>query len=168
MQKPLKLANISLFALVISFTILLGGGNYEAINVTHKVASAPPHSLSMMQGPYGFFPVVFWIIFHPLTELLFVLSLIFNWRIPHRRTLLLVAFAGTIVLRVVTMLYFAPETEVITGVPYAETVDTGIMARAQRWENWNYLRLAGYYAVAIILLFAVNRSSAIPQDSTTK
>jgi hypothetical protein len=146
----------------------LGGGNYEAINVTHKVTAAPPHSLAMLQGPYGFFPVVFWIIFHPLTELLFVLTLIFNWRIPQRRSFLLVAFVGTVLLRVATMLYFAPETEVITSVPYSETVDEALLVRARQWESWNYLRLAGYYAVAIILLFVINRGTAVRHDRAVR
>jgi len=155
----IRLSNLTIIALTLSFLILLGGGNYEAINVTHKVASAPPQSLSMLQGPYGFFPIKFWIIFHPLTELLFVVALIFNWRVSiFRRRMLLFCFAGTILIRVVTMLYFAPETGVIASASFSDTVDLALTKRAQRWEQLNYLRLAGYYAIGIALLFAVNRN----------
>jgi hypothetical protein len=153
------LANIFLFALTISFLILLGGGNYETINVTHRVASAPPKSLAMFQGPYGFFPIFFWIIFHPLTELLFVLALIFNWKVSrYRRKLLLIAFGGTIIIRVVTMLYFAPETGVIASAPFSDTVDPELLLRTQVWERLNYVRLAAYYGIGVLLVFAVNRS----------
>jgi len=158
-SKRIALANVFLFALTISFFILLGGGNYEAINVTPKLVSAPPKSLAMLQGSYGFFPVYFWIIFHPLTELLFVLALIFNWKVsPYRRKLLIIAFAGTILIRGVTMLYFAPETGVITAAPFSDTVDQSLVDRAQLWQSMNYIRLAAYYSIGVLLLFAVNRN----------
>jgi hypothetical protein len=66
------------------------------------------------------------------------------------------------------MLYFAPETEVITSVPYSETVDEALLVRARQWESWNYLRLAGYYAVAIILLFVINRGTAVRHDRAVR
>jgi hypothetical protein len=160
MPSKTSLANIFLFALTVSFLILLGGGNYEAINVTHRVASAPPKSLAMLQGPYGFFPIFFWIIFHPLTELLFVLALIFNWRVSrYRRKLLIIAFSGTILIRIITMLYFAPETGVIASAPFSDTVDQALLERTQLWETLNYFRLAAYYIIAVILIFAVNRNT---------
>jgi len=162
-QTKLRLANISLFALTISFLILLGGGNYEAINVTPKLVSAPPRSLAMMQGPYGFFPVFFWIVFHPLTELLFILALILNWKVsPYRRRILIFAFAGTIVIRIVTVLYFAPETGVIAEAPFADVVDPALFERAQLWQSMNYVRLLAYYLIGVSLLFAVNRN--IPES----
>src|SRR5688572_28011886 len=99
-----KLANISLFILTISFLILLGGGNYEAINVSRVIASAPPKSLAILQGPYKFFPVPFWVLFHPISELFFILALGFNWKASlYRRKLLLYAIGGALVLQVVTL-----------------------------------------------------------------
>jgi hypothetical protein len=154
-----RLANITLFALTVSFLILLGGGNYEALNVTQKLASAPPKSLAILQGEYRFFPVPFWIIFHMLTEILLVAALVFNWRVSlYRRKVLLFVCAGALILRVVTMIYFAPETGAIASAPFSNTVDPELLARAQRWEFWNYIRLGAYYVLGITLLFAVNRS----------
>jgi hypothetical protein len=147
--------------------ILLGGGNYEAITVTHKIASAPPRSLSMIQGPYGFFPVLFWIIFHPLTDALVMLALIFNWKLSlFRRRILLVSFAITILIRLATFLYFAPETGVITGVNSTDTIDLEMVERAQRWEALNLIRLAAYYTIGVLLLFAVNRNITRLEAST--
>lgn len=82
-------ANFSLLALAFFYLIMLGGGNYEQINVTHVVASAPPKSFAMMQGSYGFNPVKFWVIFRPLTILLFIVALVFNWKISEQRRKLL-------------------------------------------------------------------------------
>ena len=154
-----KLANITLFAATIFFFILLGGGNYEAINITPKIAKAVPQSLSMLQGPYGFLPIKFWVIFHPLAELLLILALIFNWRVSiYRRKILIPVMAVVILVHLATLTYFAPETGVIASAPYSDTIDATLTARAQRWESLNHLRLAAYYAISIALLFAVNRN----------
>src|SRR6187551_3681175 len=103
----IKLANIFVFALTLFYIIMLGGGNYEQLNVTHTITSDLPKSLSMMQGPYGFNPVKFWVIFRPITILLFILSLIFNWSISRaRRNLLMVSFLIDIATTVATFLYF--------------------------------------------------------------
>lgn len=154
-----KLANTSLFVLTLFFLILLGGGNYEAINVGRVIASAPPKSLAMLQGPYKFFPVPFWVLFHPLSELFFVFALIFNWKIsPYRRKLLLYAISGAVLLHLATTFYFAPETGVIAEAPYSDTVDETLKSRAQLWVNLNYIRLGVQYVIAILLLFAVNRN----------
>src|SRR5688572_19864188 len=149
----MKLANISLFILTLSFLILLGGGNYETLNVSRVIASDPPRSLAMLQGPYKFFPVPFWVLFHPISELFFILALIFNWKLSsHRRKLLLFAFGGAVIIRVLTLLYFAPEAGVIANAPYSDTVDEVLKSRAQLWVNLNYVRLAADYGIAILLL----------------
>lgn len=154
-----KLANITLFATTIFFFILLGGGNYEAINITPKIVKAVPQSLSMLQGPYGFSPIKFWVVFHPLAELLLILALIFNWRVStYRRKILVPVMVVVILIHLATLTYFAPETGVIASATYSDSIDPTLTARAQRWESLNYLRLAGYYLIAIALLFAVNRN----------
>jgi hypothetical protein len=99
------------------------------------------------------------VLFHPLAELLFILALIFNWRVStYRRKILFVSFVGVILIHVATTIYFAPETGVIASAPYSDSVDPVLTARAQRWESLNHLRLAAYYAISIALLFAVNRN----------
>jgi hypothetical protein len=70
-----NLAQGSLVALCLFYIIMLGGGNYEQLNVTSVVTAAPPKSLYMMQGEYGFSPIKFWVIFRPLTILLFIVTL---------------------------------------------------------------------------------------------
>jgi hypothetical protein len=155
-----KLANISLICLTLSFLILLGGGNYEAINVTSVVAKAPPKSLSMLQGPYGFRPMWFWIIFHTLTEILFVIALIFNWRISlFRRRMILGCFAGLIIVRIMTRMYFAPETGVIASAPFSDSIDPVLQQRTQLWQSLNFLRLFAYYVIGVLLLITVSKIS---------
>lgn len=156
----IKLANIFVFALTLFYIIMLGGGNYEQLNVTHKIISDLPKSLSMMQGSYGFNPVKFWVIFRPITILLFIVSLIFNWSISReRKNLLIISFLIDIATTVATFLYFAPETGVIASIPIGDSpADPTLVARAQLWESLNFIRLGAFYVVSILLLLTVNRN----------
>lgn len=156
-----KFANASLILLSLFYIIMLGGGNYEQLNVTTLVASAPPKSFAMMQGPYGFNPVKFWVTFRPLTILLFVLTLVSNWNYsPVRRKLILLSFVIDIAVIVATFSYFAPETEIFVSAPYSENqVDAALLERARFWENMNIIRLGAIYLSSLFLLIALNRTN---------
>jgi hypothetical protein len=153
-----RLANITLFALVLSYIIMLGGGTYEHLNVTPVITSAPPKSLSMLQGPYGFTPVKFWGTFRPITILFFILSLIFNWRISRtRRKLLIISFIVDIAVTISTFTYFAPEAGVIARAPFNSTlIDSALLERAQLWKHLNLIRLMAFYLTSVMLLFTLN------------
>lgn len=130
-NQRLTIGDISLLLLTLLYAMMLGGGMYEQLNITPKIAAAPPQSLAMMQGPYGFNPVKFWVLFRPITILLFVISLGVNWRNVVRRKLIGVAFLVDVLSTAATFLYFAPETGVIASIPYSRTeVDEVIQARA--------------------------------------
>ncbi|MBL7876902.1 MAG: hypothetical protein JNL53_14635 [Cyclobacteriaceae bacterium] len=151
-----SLANILLFSLVLFYLVMLGGGNYEQLNVTSLLASAPPESLAILQGPYGFNPVKFWVIFRPLTILLFLGAIIFNWRSTIRRKLLLTAFTIDCAITLSTFLYFAPETAVLTA-PDLYLDSTGV-TRIQLWKNLNWIRLGAFYAASLFLLLALSKN----------
>ena len=155
-----RAANFLLLVLTLFYLIMVGGGNYEQINVTHVVASAPPKSLAMLQGNYGFNPVKFWVTFRPLTILLFIAALIFNWRVSSRRRhLLIVSFLIDCGVTLATFLYFAPETGMFTAAKYdSSNVDPNLFDRMQQWENLNWLRLGAFYVAGILLLTALNTS----------
>jgi hypothetical protein len=153
-----SLPNLSLLALTLFYIIMLGGGNYEQMNVTPVIASAPPKSLYMLQGEYGFSPVKFWATFRPITILLFIITLALNWK-NSRKSLLITAFLIDIATTVATFTYFAPETEVFVSAAYHVNapVDSVVFQKAQLWKNLNYLRLAAFYVAAVILLMTVSR-----------
>jgi len=161
----LTLADISLISLALFYIIMLGGGNYEQLTVTNVVTSAPPKSLYMLQGPYGFKPVIFWIIFRPITILLFLLAIAANWSYSRaRRKLLLFAFCVDVITTIATFTYFAPETGVIAGAAYhADIVDNVQLERAQLWRNLNWIRIGGFYAGGILLLIAINQKHQIKE-----
>ena len=156
-----RFATTVLFLLTLFYIIMLGGGTYEQITVTSVVSSAPPKSLSMLQGDYGFNPVRFWVLFRPLTILLFIGAIILNWPSSLRRKLILIAFAFDCCVTLATFLYFAPETGVIMNTEFnSEIASTGLFERMQLWKKLNWIRLLLFYISSILLLLGINQSYA--------
>jgi hypothetical protein len=156
-----KLANATLIVLALFYLIMLGGGNYEQLTITNLVTSAPPKSLYILQGPYGFKPIIFWVIFRPITLILFIIALVGNWNHTlGRRNLLLIAFGIDILTTIATFSYFAPETGVIAGAKYDPAiVDEIQLQRAQLWKNLNWIRLGGFYLGSLLILLALSRNN---------
>ena len=141
----------------ISFIVVIGGAVYEHAALVPIWASAPPASLAMFQGEYAITPPRFWIPIHPLTMLLLLLSLAFNWR-SERRNSILTTIVGYAIVLAVTFLYFVPELMSITQSVYALTIDPVLTERAQSWEFWSRVRLASLLLMAVILLFGLSKS----------
>jgi hypothetical protein len=156
----LKFADASLIALALFYIIMLGGGNYEQLTITSLVTSAPPKSLYILQGPYGFRPMMFWSLFRPVTILFFIIALIANWNHGSKtRNFLLIAFGIDVLTTIATYAYFAPETEVIAKAKYDPSlVDQIQLQRAQLWKNLNWVRLAGFYVGGLLILAALRQS----------
>lgn len=156
MKKPF--ASATLIALSLFYLIMLGGGNYEHLNVTAKVIRDMPDSLAMMKGDYGFNPIRFWVIFRPLTILLFLIAIYLHWKADSiKRNALLFAFGIDCIITLSTFLYFAPETELLMNAVKNESLfNQNIAEKFQQWELLNKFRLAGFYIVGITLLVALN------------
>lgn len=149
------LANVFLVLLALFYLIMLGGGTYEVMNVGSKLSQAPPRSFQMLDGPYGFNPVKFWVIFRPITILLFILAIVTNWPYRGRRLALTFAFCIDICITVTTFSYFAPEIGSITSVGFQDRVDINLAARVAQWESLNLIRLAAFYVVSLAILASI-------------
>jgi hypothetical protein len=141
----------------ISFIVVTGGAVYEHAGIVPVWASAPPASLAMFQGEYAITPFRFWIPIHPVTMLLLLLALAFNWRSERRNSILTTVIGYAIVLAV-TFLYFVPELMSIIQSVYGPTIDPELTQRAQSWEFWSQVRLASMLLMAFILLFGLSKS----------
>jgi hypothetical protein len=145
--------NTAFLLLILLYIMMTGGGVYEQLNVTRVVAEAPPRSLAMLQGPYGFNPVLFWITFRPITLLLIVAAAIVTFKTPARR-LVLTAFFIDVCVILSTYLYFAPETGSILSVPYADNANPELSDRVTLWKNLNYIRLGAMLTACWFMLKA--------------
>lgn len=77
----------------LSFAIVIGATVYEHLAVVPQWTAAPPRSLAMFQGTYGLQAQNFWKPIHPVTLLLFVVTLYTSWK-SARKINVLLAFVG--------------------------------------------------------------------------
>ncbi|MEP6647585.1 MAG: hypothetical protein ABJC12_10900 [Saprospiraceae bacterium] len=154
---PVK--NLFLILATLCFIIVIGGGVYEHVVMVPTWSAAPPSSLSMFNGKYGINPAPFWMMIHPLTIVLLIVSLITNWNNNRRKSILFVLVSYFLVL-VATAIFFVPELISITGTPYQDMVDPSLLKRASTWEILSLLRLVFITALGIILLNALTKSNS--------
>src|SRR5688500_2737245 len=106
-MKDLNLRNVALMAVVASWFIQIGGQVFALISVDSILVAAPPRSFAMLQGEYRYDSDAFWSTVPPITGLLLMIALVANWK-TERRKFLLVAFALTIVVAIVSIFYLDP------------------------------------------------------------
>jgi len=154
-----QLTTFTLILGAISHITVIGGAAYEHLAVVPVWASAVPASLTMFQGEYALAAQRFWIPIHPVTLILLLSALIFNWR-TERRNFIAITLGGYIVVLVVTFLFFVPELIAIMQSSYSTTVDADLTRRAKTWETYSLVRLAGLILMAIVLLFGLSKPAA--------
>jgi len=143
------------------YVIVIGGATYEHLNVVPTWSAAPPVSLSMFQGEYGLNPELFWKLIHPVNIALFILCLIFHWKSPRRKNLLIV-FGSYIAILAITAIYFVPELVSITRTAFSTTPDTNLTRRASLWETLSLVRLSVLVVLSIVLLLGLTKSRTRP------
>jgi hypothetical protein len=161
----INIKTLSYVALCISFTIIIGAAVYEHLAVWPRAFSAPPASLTMFQGEYGLNAAAFWTKIHPITLLLFIVSLILFWKFPNRTNILVPLIFYIIVLGITTI-YFVPELIDLSSTPYTSSIDSELSKRGALWEKLSILRLAGLIFMAIYLFIGLTKISAAKEDDS--
>ena len=147
----------------ISLCIPFGAGLYEHVAVWPHAFAAPPQSLTMFQGNYALESAPFWMTIHPVTVLLFIISLVLNWKTERRKSIL-IPFIIYFVILMVTSIYFVPELMRIAGTPYADTVDADLQKSAALWTNLSLVRLVVGYAAIFILISGLTKPDTARQS----
>jgi hypothetical protein len=142
----------------LGFSIIIGAAVYEHIAVVPQWSAAPPQSLAMFQGPYGLNPGPFWQSIHPVTLLLFLITLVVHWRSDRKQPLTVVLLSYMAIL-VVTAIYFVPELIQITTTPFASTVDAGLAKRAALWETLSLVRLGVLVILSLVLFNGLTKTN---------
>lgn len=154
----MSIKNLIYALTALSFTVVIGGAIYEHLAVVPIWSAAPPRSLAMFQGEYGLRPETFWKLIHPVTLVLFVLTLILSWKSARRRNVL-IGFIGYVVVLAVTATYFVPQLMAITRTAYANTIDASLTERAATWEMLSLARLAILIALSLTLFLGLTKTS---------
>ena len=155
-------ADIWLFIAVSAYFIMNGAQFWETAIIVPAWTAAPPASLLFFQGTYGLDFKVFWIVIHSIHDVLFIIAILFNWRIRSRKIPLLFLFCIHAGIRAWTLLYFAPVITDFQHIPYSETINVALVERAANWRNLNYVRVGAFTIVnlSLIPLFKINTRQA--------
>lgn len=154
-MRELKFANLSLMALIASYFMQYGGQLFALVVSASTVAKAPPRSFAMWQGEYGYDSSAFWDAIPTITAVLFVVSLIANWR-TSRRNLVLLAAAMFVVGAVLAMFLLMPEFAALQAIPFSDAVDPELQRRAARWLtlDWAVWLLGAVSGIPLLVALA--------------
>lgn len=129
-----------------------GAQLFETAVVISKWSASPPESFQLFKGKYGIDLKTFWIVFHSIHEVTFILAIVFCWKIDLVRNWLLLLFLVHFAVRIWTLLYFAPNIIDFQRIANTAGDETGLLHRTTLWRNLNYLRVGLFIAVSIGLI----------------
>lgn len=162
MVSTLSLPNLSLIAAVVSCLIQVGAQLFAVVVVVATVTEAPPRSLAMLAGEYGYDSGPFWDVVPMVTSVLLFVALATNWRTPRRRLLL-----GAAVLFVGAGLFASfvmePVQADVVSARYSDAVDEGLRARAAWWHTLDWISWALVLVVGLLLSVAL--ATPVPDRS---
>ncbi|MEV0053783.1 hypothetical protein AB0H34_25195 [Saccharopolyspora shandongensis] len=145
-----------------AYFLLNGAQIFETFTVVPSWTTAPPASLAVFHGPYGLDFQAFWIIFHSVHELTFLVAIAVAWKLPAVRRWLLVLLAAHIALRIWTVAYFAPTLIWFQSLPATAVPDDALRDQAMMWAGLNYPRVAGFLIISFALLPLIARLVRMP------
>ena len=153
MKRPI-VANLSLIPAVVAALLQAGAQLFAIAVVVGTVTAAPPRSLAMYAGEYGYNSGPFWEVMPTVTLGLLLVALVGNWRTPRRR-LLLAAVALFIAAGVFTVVVMGPVQAAVVGAGYSDAVDEALRARAARWHMLDWVSWALTLSVGVVLAAAL-------------
>jgi hypothetical protein len=145
----LSRAELWLLITILAYFLMNGAQVFETAVLIPKWSLDPPHSLSLISGKYGVDLKTFWIIVHSLHEITFLLAIYFCWKIDPIRTWLLILFGIHFMVRVWTLVYFAPNIIDFQKIATDGTDTLDLSSRVAQWKSLNYVRVFLFIAVQL-------------------
>ncbi|MGN7823663.1 transposase [Chitinophaga sp. 22536] len=145
-------AELWLYITTLVYFLMNGAQIFETLVFVPKWAVAPPDNFKLLLDGRGASLKNFWIVFHSLHEVTFILAIIFCWKIDFARNWLLVLFAIHFAVRAWTLAFFAPNIINFQQIAETQAVVKDLAARTARWQLLNYIRVAIFMAVSIGLV----------------
>jgi hypothetical protein len=148
--------NLLYVSTCLSFSIVIGAAVYEHAALWPNAFSEVPRSLAVFQGPFKLNAAAFWIPIHPITLILFAITLTMSWK-TQRRKHVLIPMAGYVLILATTFTFFVPELIDLTGTPYSNTVDASRSERADRWVTLSLIRGGVLFVMAFVLSMGLTK-----------
>jgi len=134
------------------YFIMNGAQIFETLVFVPKWVASPPDNFKLLLDGRGVSLKFFWIIFHSLHEITFLLAIIFCWKIDPVRNWLLILFAIHFAVRVWTLTYFAPNIIHFQKIAETATLAKDLVSQTSTWQALNYIRVAIFIAVSLGLI----------------
>jgi hypothetical protein len=144
------LPNLTLIAAVVGALLQAGAQLFAIAVVVGTVTKAPPRSLAMYAGEYGYNSGPFWEVMPTVTLVLLLIALVGNWRTPRRR-LILAALALFIAAGLFTVFVMGPAQEAVVRVGYSDAVNEALRVQAARWHLLDWASWALTLSVGVVL-----------------
>lgn len=154
MQLP-AVPTLSLIAATISALLQAGAQLFAVTVIVGTVTDAPPRSLAIYSGEYGYDSGPFWEIMPTITLALLLIALLANWKTPRRR--LVIGAVGAFVLAgLFAGFVTGPLQSEIIAAGYADLVDPALAARAARWYALDLASFALTLVPGVLLVAALS------------
>jgi hypothetical protein len=152
--RTLSLPNLSLIAAAVSCLIQVGAQLFAVVVVVATLTAAPPRSLAMLAGEYGYDSGPFWDVVPMVTAVLLLVALATNWKTPRRR-LLLGAVVAFVVAGLFAAFVMAPVQADVVSAAYSDAVDERLRARAAWWHTLDWISWALLLVAGLLLSVAL-------------
>ena len=142
----MNLKNITLIALTASCFIQTGAQLFAVSMIASTLSAAPPRSLAMLQGEYGYNSSSYWK--------------------TQRQKLILFALTLFIMGGLVAALFLEPLFADLIKNGFSDQVDPALQAQAQRWYMYDWMVWTLSLVSGLMLLVALTRPVTIIPPTT--
>lgn len=146
--------NLTLGLAAIGALLQAGAQLFAVAVVVGTVTQAPPRSLAMYAGEYGYNSAPYWEIVPAITLLLMLAALAANWRTTRRRYVV-GALGAFVAAGLFAALVAGPLQAELLATDYADAVDPALTALAARWHRLDWMAWALALVPGILLVLAL-------------
>lgn len=149
--KELTRAETWLCITTLLYFLMNGAQIFETLVFVPKWADSPQDFRLLLEGR-GVSLKTFWIVFHSVHEVTFLLAIVCCWKLDPVRNGLLILFGIHVAVRVWTLAYFAPNIIAFQKIAETGSAAGDLAGRTARWQLLNYIRVAIFIAVSMGLI----------------
>lgn len=145
-QQYLERSEWALVITILAYFLLNGAQIFETAVIVPKWTLNPPLSLGLLKG---IDLKTFWILAHSIHEITFIGAIALCWKIDAVRNWLMLLLVFHIIIRVWTLLYFAPN--IISFQSGATEIRSGheLVEKVRLWKQLNLVRVALYITISL-------------------
>lgn len=153
-KNSLSIAKYSLVLNVLIYFSMNGAQIFETFVFVPRWACGKDPNLSILHTEYKSADLkYFWILFHSIHEIIFLVSLIFCFPLEGIGNYLLYLFIFHMGIRVWTIIYFA--NKIIWFQSFAHTIEKlpiKVLHEIRKWIFWNYFRVSLFIGISICII----------------